>query len=158
MEEAQILLQLLDKRGLKVATAESCTGGNIAHQITLIPGASSAMTGGVVSYSNDVKMKLLHVKKSDLERYGAVSNPVVEQMAKGVCDVTGADIGISTSGIAGPGGGSVDKPVGTVWMAAYYAPSDRIVSTVEVFSGNRSEIIDQATERALSLAISILSD
>jgi len=109
---------LLKRRGLRLATAESCTGGLIAHLITQVPGSSEYFLGAAVTYSNDLKIKLLDVPEALLARHGAVSQEVAVAMLKGVLDLTGADVGIATTGIAGPTGGSYDKPVGTVWIAA----------------------------------------
>lgn len=148
---AHQLLQTLIERRLTIATAESCTGGNIAHQLTLIPGASEAVKGGIVSYCNEVKHNVLGVSRESLEAYGAVSIPVVEQMAAGACRVCRADIAVATSGIAGPGGGSPQKPVGTVCIAAASA-SGLIISDTFHFSGDRAEVIAQATATALRLA------
>ncbi len=111
------ILRRLKNAGVTVATAESCTGGTIAHMITLTPGASAYFWGGVVAYSNDVKKNVLGVSAQDLEKYGAVSETVARQMAQGVCKLTGAQYGVATTGIAGPDGGTPEKPVGTVWMA-----------------------------------------
>lgn len=151
---AAMLLNAAVSRGLTIATAESCTGGNIAHELTLIPGSSAAMAGGIVAYSNNVKMKLLGVKETTLTAHGAVSIPVVEQMAQGVTRATGAHIGIATSGIAGPGGGTPAKPVGTVCIAVT-APSGTKSGTYH-FTGNRSRIINHATSIALLLAHSLI--
>jgi nicotinamide-nucleotide amidase len=114
----QVVGELLLKKGAACATAESCTGGAIAARITRIPGASAYFKGAVVAYSNEAKEKVLGVPKSVLEARGAVSREVVEIMARNVLDVMGADFGIAVSGIAGPTGGSPDKPVGLVWLAA----------------------------------------
>ena len=111
------LVALLQQCGLTVATAESCTGGSVAAAITSVPGCSSVMLGGVVAYHNSVKAKVLGVDEALLEEYGAVSEPVVRQMVTGVAALTGADCAVATSGIAGPGGGTPEKPVGTVWVA-----------------------------------------
>lgn len=151
---AGILLERLISKGRTAATAESCTGGNIAHLITLIPGSSAAMLGGVVSYSNEVKIHLLGVNPADLEAFGAVSIPIVEQMAHGVRTATGADIAIATSGIAGPGGGSEEKPVGTVCIAV--ATAGRTVSHTFRFPGSRDRVIDRASTTALIMAIRAL--
>lgn len=150
-EPAEILLRELDKRTLTVATAESCTGGNIAHQITLIPGSSSAMLGGVVSYANTVKTHVLGVEADTINSLGAVSIPVAEQMAKGARRITHADIAMATSGIAGPGGAVPGKPVGTVCIAVDTPWG--AVSGEYHFPGNRSRVIDRATQTALILAI-----
>lgn len=108
--------KILRQQGKTIATAESCTGGMIANELTNIAGSSTYMMGGIVSYANSVKVNQLGVLKSDLESVGAVSKEVALQMAKGVAEELGTDIGISTTGIAGPDGGSDEKPVGTVWM------------------------------------------
>ena len=144
---AEILLRKLADRKLTVATAESCTGGNIAHRLTSIPGSSESFLGGVVSYANEVKSGVLGVNPADIEAHGAVSREVVEQMAVGACRATGARCSMATSGIAGPGGGSDDKPVGTVWMA--WAVDGHVESRVFHFPGNRSRVIDRATTEAL---------
>lgn len=107
---------LLRKNSQWIAVAESCTGGYVANAITDIPGSSAYMKGGVVAYSNDIKIEHLGVDPADLERFGAVSKAVALQMAKGVAERMDTDIGISTTGIAGPGGGTEEKPVGTVWI------------------------------------------
>ncbi len=153
---AALLLQELVKHHLTVATAESCTGGNIAHLITEVAGASEAMLGGVVSYSNEVKARLLGVSTDDLERHGAVSRPVVEQMAAGACRATGARCAMATSGIAGPGGGSALKPVGTVLMA--WAIDGRVCSELCHFSGSRSEIISRASLHAINSLIKLITN
>lgn len=111
--------QLLKEKGLSIATAESCTGGGVAHSITNIPGSSAYMKGGIVAYANDIKQNLLNVNKEDLDREGAVSKTVALQMAEGAAAALNADIGISTTGVAGPGGGSEEKPVGTVWLGFF---------------------------------------
>lgn len=144
---AEILLRKLADRKLTVATAESCTGGNIAHRLTSIPGSSESFLGGVVSYANEVKSGVLGVNPADIEAHGAVSREVVEQMAVGACRATGARCSMATSGIAGPGGGSDEKPVGTVWMA--WAADGHVESRVFHFPGNRSRVIDRATTEAL---------
>jgi len=107
---------LIKDRGLSLATAESCTGGLVADRITNVAGSSDYFLGGVVAYSNEVKMSLLGIPARLLEEHGAVSEPVVRAMAEGVRKIMGADMAVSISGIAGPGGGSKDKPVGTTWI------------------------------------------
>ncbi len=111
--------EILKSKNLTIATAESCTGGLIATQITDIPGSSEYMLGGIVSYANEVKVNQLGVKKEDLEQVGAVSKEVALQMAKGVSEKLGSNVGISTTGVAGPGGGTKEKPVGTVWIGIF---------------------------------------
>lgn len=144
---AQIVLHRLRSLGMTLATAESCTGGNVAHRITEVAGSSDVYVGSVVSYSNDVKRRLLGVSAQSLEECGAVSREVVEQMAVGACRVTGADCAIATSGIAGPGGGTREKPVGTVWIG--WCVRGQVSSQLLHLPGNRGRIIDRATTEGL---------
>ena len=109
--------RLLTEQGRSVAVAESCTGGGIAQKLTAIAGSSAYFLGGVVAYSNDAKQKMLGVSHELIEAHGAVSAPVAQAMAEGVCERLGADIGLATTGISGPGGGSPEKPVGLVYVA-----------------------------------------
>ena len=143
----EILLYYLEKNKLSVSTAESCTGGNIAHRITSIPGSSESFMGSIVAYSNDVKHNMLKVSNDTLLQYGAVSIPVVEQMADGVSKATDTDCAIATSGIAGPGGGTPEKPVGTVCIAVKTPKG--IISETYKFPGNRSRVIDRASTVAM---------
>ncbi|MCG8578284.1 MAG: competence/damage-inducible protein A [Bacteroidales bacterium] len=113
----QLLGDELKKRGQTIAVAESCTGGNIGHLLTSIPGSSAYFKGGVIAYDNEIKERVLGVKRVSLEEHGAVSQQVVEQMAAGVMALMKTDYAIATSGIAGPDGGTDEKPVGTVWIA-----------------------------------------
>lgn len=151
---AQVLAELLTERELTVSCAESCTGGNIAHQITQIPGSSSYFLGSVVSYSNEVKADVLKVSRNDLGRYGAVSREIVEQMATGVSRLMHSDCSLATSGIAGPDGGTKFKPVGTVWMAARYG--DQTVTELIQFPGNRIDVIESATNHVMVMLIKLL--
>lgn len=153
---ARILLNELMAQGMTIATAESCTGGNIAHEITLEPGSSAAMLGGVVSYSNSVKTGLLGVNPDSINRHGAVSREVVEQMALGVCIATGADVSIATSGIAGPGGAVEGKPVGTVWIAV--AVKGKVNAELFHFPGTRDRVIERATSMGLLRALTAIRD
>lgn len=116
----KILGERLKTKGLTLATAESCTGGNIAHMITSMPGSSAYFEGSVVSYSNKVKTCVLQVPESDIENHGAVSEEVVCAMAKGIMSLLSVDCAIAVSGIAGPDGGTPDKPVGTVWICTQF--------------------------------------
>lgn len=151
---AQVLGDLLRERELTVSSAESCTGGNIAHKITQVPGSSSYFLGSVVSYSNDVKADILHVSRSDLARFGAVSQAVAEQMASGVARLMRTDCAMATTGIAGPEGGSKFKPVGTVWIAVKY--NDTIVSELIQLHGDRNDVIEGATNHAMMMLIKLL--
>jgi len=113
---SEVLGQMLRERNMTIATAESCTGGLIANTLTDISGSSDYVNGGIVAYANEVKILQLEVDKIDLQQYGAVSKPVALQMAKGVAEKLNSSIGISTTGIAGPTGGTPEKPIGTVWI------------------------------------------
>lgn len=114
---AAVLGRALERRGMTMATAESCTGGMVGAYMTEVPGSSAYFLGGAITYSNDEKMRQLDVPASVLAEHGAVSQACVEAMARGICARSGADFGVAISGIAGPGGGTADKPVGTVWIA-----------------------------------------
>jgi nicotinamide-nucleotide amidase len=114
---AEVVGRMLQERGLMLCTAESCTGGYIGHLITSIPGSSAYFKGGLIAYSNEVKQQQLGVKASTLKEHGAVSEQTVQEMAKGAVRLFGGGLSIAISGIAGPGGGSKEKPVGTIWMA-----------------------------------------
>lgn len=138
---------LLSGRGWVVGTAESCTGGMLAAAITDIAGSSSWFDEGLVTYANHSKQRLLGVQQADLDSEGAVSQAVVEAMARGVV-TRGAQVSVATSGIAGPGGGSVEKPVGTVWFA--WCVEGLVVSECAHFSGDRQQVRSKATAYALS--------
>lgn len=138
--------QHLVKRGATLATAESCTGGNIAHQITKVAGSSAYFKGSVVAYSNDVKMSVLGVESKALENFGAVSKEVVEQMAVGVRRLMKVDFAVATSGIAGPTGGSDEKPVGTVWIAV--SSAEGVKSCMYVYGKERVQNIERTTQTA----------
>ena len=116
-ELAEAVGKMLRQRNLTISTAESCTGGLVAHKITEIPGSSAYYMGSLITYSNEAKIKQLGVGRMTLEKFGAVSEETVKEMVRGLLDTMGTDIGISISGIAGPGGGTPEKPVGTIWMA-----------------------------------------
>lgn len=139
--------EILRQKGKTIATAESCTGGNIAHKLTQWAGSSDFFLGGVVSYANEVKMNVLGVSAESLTQYGAVSQAVVEQMAQGAVKAIGSDYAVATSGIAGPGGGSPEKPVGTVWMAV--SDGARTESRCYHFGSDRSANIEEATKNAI---------
>lgn len=149
-----VLGELLLEKELTVSSAESCTGGNIAHKIVQKAGSSAYFLGSVVSYSNDVKAEVLGVSRSDIARRGAVSREVAEQMALGVAKLMRTDCSIATTGIAGPEGGSKFKPVGTVWFAVKYG--DRVVSECVLFDGDRDEVIESATNHAMVMLIRLL--
>ncbi len=137
----------LRRRGLTCATAESCTGGLVGALLTALPGSSDWYLGGVISYANSVKTGLLHVRGEDLANEGAVSEPVVRAMALGACAATGAQAAMSTSGVAGPGGGTDRKPVGTVWVG--WALNGESRAQVFRFDGSRDEVRVQAARAAV---------
>ena len=153
----QLLGEKLQIRGLTISTSESCTGGNVAHKITSIPGSSDYYKGSVVSYSNEVKMNLLNVSKDDLDSFGAVSQPVVEQMAIGARDLLHTDLSVSVSGIAGPGGGTKEKPVGTVWIGV--ATNNNVFSELFRFGSiSRENIIERSSMAALIMAFKAIQE
>ncbi|MFI3239977.1 MAG: CinA family nicotinamide mononucleotide deamidase-related protein [Bacteroidales bacterium] len=153
---AQIVGEQLMKRNWSMATAESCTGGNIAHQITMVAGASNYFRGSVVAYSNEVKISMLNVDADVLAKYGAVSAETVAQMAMGVASAMDANCAIATSGIAGPDGGTAEKPVGTVWVGIY---CDGEVSTeLIMLKGDRESIIERTTTNTLLKLLRVLSE
>ena len=153
--EVKVCKNLIEK-GLKIATAESCTGGMIAAMITAVPGASACFDAGVVTYSNGQKMKLLGVKKTTLAKFGAVSGETALEMCCGVRELSGADIGISVTGIAGPDGGSEEKPVGTVWIGV--SSGDTHIANRFLFEGDRNEVRVQTAIKALELANSCIKE
>jgi PncC family amidohydrolase len=146
--------ELLRKRGFRLAAAESCTGGLVGHLITNIAGSSTYYLGSVTAYAYEAKVRLLGVKWETLEAHGAVCDPVVKEMADGVRLALAADIGISISGIAGPGGGTPEKPVGLVHFGL--SSSKGVRATHRIFEGNRLEIKQQAAEFILSYLIKYL--
>ena len=152
---AEAVGDLLRMQNKTIATAESCTGGLIASTITDIAGSSDYLLGGIVSYSNEVKIKELGVSAADIESYGAVSKSVALQMAKGVAEKLGTDIGLSATGVAGPGGGTDEKPVGTVWIGFYSHGQHFAVRAL--FSKDRLVNKERTTVTALEITRRILS-
>jgi nicotinamide-nucleotide amidase len=145
-----LILELAEElrcRGFTCATAESCTGGLIGAMLTAFPGSSDWYVGGVISYANSVKIGLLGVREADIETQGAVSEPVVRSMAQGACRATGADIACAVSGVAGPGGGTPEKPVGTVWIGWSLHGDTR--ARKFHFSGDRDEVRAQTVTEAV---------
>jgi nicotinamide-nucleotide amidase len=146
---------LLYARGLKLATAESCTGGLVADRITNIPGSSDYFIGGVVAYAYEAKVALLHVSWDTLRKYGAVSRETVIEMARGVRTALGANIGVSVSGIAGPGGGLPDKPVGTTWVGL--SATDGDWARKFVWEGDRRANKESSASAALQFVLDYLN-
>ena len=151
-----IVGQRLQGRGWTLATAESCTGGLIGHRITQVPGSSAYFLGGVVSYANEAKVELLGVHSDTLSRVGAVSRDTALEMARGVRQRLAADVGISVTGIAGPSGGSAEKPVGLTWIAIVTPRVERAQRFV--FEGDRSANKQYAADAALEILLAELND
>ncbi|MBI4556669.1 MAG: CinA family protein [Candidatus Hydrogenedentes bacterium] len=147
----QMVGQRLTAARQTLATAESCSGGLVAHRLTNVSGSSNYFRGGIVAYSNEVKTALLGVAQDALARHGAVSEPVALQMAKGARDRFGAEWGIGVTGIAGPTGGSPEKPVGLVYIAVA-GPNGMIARRCQ-FTGERLEIKEQTAEMALQMLL-----
>ncbi len=139
--------RILIEKGLKIGTAESCTGGNIAAMITSVAGSSNYFEGSIISYSNDIKMKLLNVNKDNLDQFGAVSEQVVKDMILGAINILNVDLAITVSGVAGPGGGSKEKPVGTVYIGVGTKGNQEIKRFQ--FTNNRSKNIEITSVVAL---------
>ncbi len=146
-ETEKRVAHLLTKNDCTISTAESCTGGIIAHRLTNVPGSSMYFMAGLVTYSDQAKIELLEVDEDVLKKKGAVSAEVARQMAEGVREKRGTDIGLATTGIAGPGGGTEKKPVGTVFIGLSH--SQGTLTRKHNFSGNRWEVKEQTSEKAL---------
>ncbi|MFT4994998.1 MAG: nicotinamide-nucleotide amidase [Paraglaciecola sp.] len=150
---AQQLGDILRAKGWQLTCAESCTGGGIGYAITEISGSSNWFDRGFITYSNQAKQAMLGVSAATLECYGAVSAQTVEAMAAGAAKAAGAQCAIAVSGIAGPDGGSADKPVGTVWFA--FALEQQLFAEKQMFSGARDQVRQQAIDYALSRMIQL---
>ena len=148
-------VELLKKNGLTVSTAESCTGGLLAGQMINVPGASDVIKVGFVTYSNKAKRKYLGVKRSTLDKFGAVSKECAKEMVKGLLEETGADAGLATTGIAGPDGGTDEKPVGLVYIGCDVCGSVKVIE--RRFDGTRQEIRQKTVTEALNLLCRCIS-
>ena len=146
----KIIYEKLKISGLTVSTAESCTGGNIAHRLTLIPGISDCFKGSVVAYHNELKINALGVSARDIEQYGAVSSQVATQMAEGARKVMQTDLAVATTGIAGPTGGTDEKPVGTIWISVS-SPERTITRSFNFGQFARENFIERSTMAALMM-------
>ncbi len=146
---------LLRQRGLKLAVAESCTGGLIGHRVTDVAGSSEYFLGGVIAYAYEAKVALLGVSWDTLKQHGAVSRETVLEMAAGARHALEADLAVSVSGIAGPGGGLPEKPVGTVWIGL--AAPDGVWARIFHFSGDRAQNKAAAAEAALQMLLDYLN-
>jgi PncC family amidohydrolase len=150
------LASAAERRGYRLAAAESCTGGGLSSAITDLAGVSSVFLGGVVSYANEVKEHVLGVPADVLRQHGAVSEPTARAMAEGVCRVIGAEVGFGITGVAGPGGGSAEKPVGLVYIAVATPRGTRVRR--DVWPGDRAQIRRSSIDAALRLAIEAILD
>jgi PncC family amidohydrolase len=151
-----LVADLLRERGWRLAVAESCTGGLIGHRLTNVPGASTFYMGSVTAYAYEAKVRLLGVQWKTLEEEGAVSEPVVLEMARGVRRALAADVGLSVSGIAGPGGGTVAKPVG---LTCFGLSTPHYEQAWEfIWQGNRLQNKEQSAEKALQLLVDYLRE
>jgi len=153
--QEEIARALLERKWW-IATAESCTGGLLAHTLTNIPGSSAYFRGGVVSYSNEVKMKVLGVKRETLEQYGAVSEQTAREMAEGVKNLMEVDVAVATTGIAGPGGGTPEKPVGLVYIGL--ATPEGVEVKRFLFNGDRLYNKEQFCNAALNMVLEYLGN
>ena len=155
MNVVQQLASLLREQNLTISVAESCSGGLVAKMLTDLPGSSSCFLAGVVAYSNNAKLNFLAVPPSLIERYGAVSAEVAAAMAEGMRRASGSDISLSITGIAGPDGGTHDKPVGTVFIG--HADADGCSTMLSHFSGTRGQIRSASSLTAIEWAVSLLN-
>ncbi len=151
MEKAYKLIEALTKRKMHISTAESCTGGLLSAKLTDVPGASEVIEECIVTYSNAVKMKELNVREGTLLAHGAVSTETAYEMCVGICAHTGAELGIGITGIAGPGGGTPEKPVGTVCIGVCLNGAVRVEKCL--FGGSRAEVREQSCAKAIDMAL-----
>lgn len=152
----ECLVERLAAKDLTITTAESCTGGMIAGTIVNVAGASDVLNEGYVTYSNEAKERLLGVRHETLETYGAVSEQTAREMAEGAAGAAHADVALSATGIAGPGGGTEEKPVGLVYVGCYVCGKTKVLKCQ--FSGNRAENRAHTVKEAFSLALDLLQD
>ena len=155
MKKLQALIKVLQDRGLKVAAAESCTGGMLGEALTSMPGSSRFFELGMITYSNEAKIKLLGVKESILCQYGAVSEDTAEDMSVNIKNIADADIGISITGIAGPGGGSEEKSVGLVYIGV---SMENTTVYKHFFKGDRASIRKQSVSYAIEHVLSLFTE
>lgn len=149
MKAAENLVEILKTAGLVCATAESCTGGGVGAAITVVAGSSEVFAGGVISYSNEVKRNVLGVESATLEKFGAVSSQTAAEMAVGARNLLKVDLAVALTGIAGPSGGTEEKPVGLVWFAI--ANKDGVRTEKAIFPGNREEVRNAAVLHAIGM-------
>lgn len=153
-EEEKLVAKLIEYK-MSISTAESCTGGLLSATIINVPGASEVFHEGYVTYANEAKTRILHVEKEILDTVGAVSGETASSMAKGCAYNANSDIALSTTGIAGPGGGTTDKPVGLVYIGCFFKGKTYVDKNI--FQGSRESVRKQAVNRALKFALDIIS-
>lgn len=159
MEELSLeeqVVKLLQEKKIKISTTESCTGGFLAGTIVNVSGASEVFDEGYITYSNEAKHKILGVKEETLDKYGAVSEETAKEMALGCAKASNAHIAIGITGIAGPTGGTKEKPVGLVYMGCYYQETVKVKKFI--FSGDRSQVRSQSVEEALKFILERLKE
>ena len=157
LEDAPALIQKLTASNQTLSTVESCTGGLLFGYLTAVPGASAVLERGFITYSDQSKQEMVGVTANTLAAFGAVSQKTAEEMAKGGCQIAQTDLSISLTGIAGPSGGSADKPVGLVWISAFH--KDGVQQTERhLFTGDRQQIRMLACTHAISLLLRLLSN
>ena len=149
MTGEEVVVELLIKHKLTLVTAESCTGGMLSGRIVNVPGASDTFMEGFITYSNNAKIKYLQVSPDTLEKYGAVSEQTAREMSVGAVKASGCDVGVAVTGIAGPGGGTVEKPVGLVYISCHM--DGRTFVNEEHFNGSRKQIREDSVSSALDL-------
>ena len=152
----KVVLDFMESRNLTLTFAESCTGGYLSHLITQIPGSSAVFLGGTISYANELKKKVLGVKEETLIAHGAVSEQTAQEMVQGALENFGSDYAVAVTGIAGPGGGTPEKPVGTVWIAA--ASKTKTVTRLFQFGNRRAQNIERSSTNALILLLNLLKE
>lgn len=154
LQLSQQIGEILLRKNWTLSTAESCTGGGLSSAVTAIPGSSQWFGYGWVTYANEAKQKLLNVSSKTLEEYGAVSEQVVLEMVDGALKISGSNIAVAISGIAGPTGGTVEKPVGSVWFA--FTSAHHKLTKFQLFQGDRAEVQSQAVVAALKGMLDLL--
>lgn len=156
MSDVEELFKILKEKKVTICAAESCTGGRLSAKITAVPGSSEFFIGSVISYANSVKEKILEVPEIDLKNHGAVSQVVAEKMSRNVRELLNCDFSVSITGIAGPGGGSATKPVGTVWFGI--SGLKFVKTEKKIFSGDRAQVQEAAANYALELLINTIRE
>ena len=156
LEDAPVLVQKLTASNQTLSTVESCTGGLLFGNLTAVPGASAVLERGFITYSDQAKQEMVGVKANTLAAFGAVSQQTAEEMAKGGCQIARTDLSISLTGIAGPSGGSAEKPVGLVWISAFRKGGIQQTER-HLFTGDRQQIRMLACTHAISLLLRLLS-